>query len=171
MKHFIKLICLLLLSTQCFGQAKPASKPASKKVDHYKTAKFEVAIFPADSAAVIEEGERFTPDRKEVDKAEKALTMQLKELNKKKQGQKKSDIIHEHLDMYGRQYFGYIDPKTKHKVLLINSFVFGNDPTIDRQFLKEFIMSPEGGSAYWRVSYDIDADKLFSFKINDDNDD
>jgi hypothetical protein len=32
-------------------------------------------------------------------------------------------------------------------------------------------MSPEGGSAYWRVSYDIDADKLFSFKINDDNDD
>jgi hypothetical protein len=116
----IKLILLILTSLYCFGQ----TGPIFKEVDHYKSHKFDVAIFPASYIDLIP-GKRFTPTRQEIDLAESILLIDLKTLNKDLFNQSSTPVIHKKLNKYKRQYFGYID-NNGDSILLINCFWFRN---------------------------------------------
>ena len=149
----------MLTTYDCFGQ----TDTTFKKADHFKTNKFDVAIFPANYLDLIP-GQRFTPKRQDVEKAELALNKNLKDLNKKLVNQSSTPIIHEKLNKYKRQYFGYID-KNGNRILLINCF-WSKDKDDSDGWLKERIMVLDGGSYYWNVKYNLDKNELFDLDIN-----
>jgi hypothetical protein len=66
------LTFILLISLKVFGQ----TDTTFKKADHYKTKKFDVAIFPSNYFDLIP-GQRFTPTRQEIDQAEISLANSL----------------------------------------------------------------------------------------------
>ncbi|MBK7138921.1 MAG: hypothetical protein IPH74_07800 [Bacteroidetes bacterium] len=134
-----------------------------KMVDHYKTKKFDTAIFPANYLDNIP-GQRFTPSRKEIEKAEIGLKNNLKALNNPIVNQSSTPIIHKKLNKYKRQYFGYID-KNGDRILLINCF-WSKDKDYSDLWLMERIMVFDGGSYYWNVKFNLDKNELFELGIN-----
>ena len=159
---FTFVILLLLTIFSCFGQ----QNLLSGKVDHYKTANFDSAIFPADYIDLIP-GVRFTPTREEVDKAEIALAINIKKLNKNLINQTETPFIHKKLYKYKRQYFGYIDNDGS-RILLINFFWskerYSNSN--NSLWLKERILVFDGGSYYWNIRFDLNKNELFDLDIN-----
>lgn len=132
--------------------------------DHYKTRKFDVAIFPANYIDLIPE-KRFTPTRQEVEKAELELRNQLEKLNQRRSNQSSSPIIHKNLNKYRRQYFGYIDNNGQ-KILLINCIWKKDSNDTKNKWLKERIIVLDGGSYYWQVKYNVDTGELFDLVVN-----
>ena len=153
------LILVLLTTFHSFGQ----TDTAFKKANHYKTNKFDVAIFPANYFDLIP-GPRFTPTRQEIDKAEIALHNNIKDLNKGLVNQSSTPIIHKKLHKYKRQYFGYID-KNGDRVLLINCF-WSKDKNHTDRWLTDRIVVYDGGSYYWNVKFNLDKTELFDLDIN-----
>ena len=153
------LTAILLTVLNSFGQ----TNTTFTKADHYKTNKFNVAIFPANYIDLIP-GQRFTPTRQEIDKAEIILIKDLKALNKQFGNQSQTPIIHKNLSKYNRQYFGYID-KNGDKILLINCFWSKNKDDTNR-WLTSRIRTLDGGSYYWNVKFDIDKEQLFDLDVN-----
>jgi len=153
------LTSILLTVFTCFGQ----TETPFKKADHYKTKKFDIAIFPANYLDLIP-GQRFTPTRQEIDKAETELLTNLKTLNKQLVNQSSTPIIHKKLHKYKRQYFGYID-KDGNRILLINCF-WSKDKHFDGRWLTERIMVFDGGSYYWNVKFNLDKNEMFDLDIN-----
>jgi len=150
-----------LASTNCFAQD-------SIVAEHYKTSEFDCAIFPATAFSYVTSGKHFTPTHQDIDKAEHALNTKLKKIDSILSDQGGHDpIIYEHLKKYVRQYFGYIDSQG-HRILFINCVwkdkEFGE--MFDRQFLRDEIMVNDGGSYFWNVKYDMEADKLFDLGVN-----
>ena len=133
------------------------------QVDHYKTKKFDIVIFPANSLDLIP-GIRFTPTRQEIDSAESTLHIELKNLNKPLVNQSATPIIHKKLNKYKRQYFGYID-QNGDKILLINCF-WAKDNDLEDSWLKSMVMVLDGGSYYWQIKFNISKRLLFDLKIN-----
>lgn len=144
----------------CFGQSDSILIAA----DHYKTKNFDVAIFPSNSKDLIS-GARFTPTRKEIDEAESALKLKLKELNKNLINQSSTPIIHENLKKYKRQYFGF-KLENGQRILFINCFWEKDEFRSKGKWLKEFIMVFDGGSFYWQVKYNLDTKELFELEVN-----
>lgn len=158
MRKFSLLLTVLLLTIfHGFGQ------PNTNKIEaeHYKTKKFDVTIFPANYIDMIP-GERFTPTKQDIDKAEVALNRDLKTLNRQNLNQTSTPVIHKKLRKYKRQYFGYID-KNGERILLINCFW---DKESERNWINNRVVVLDGGSYYWNVKYNIDKDKLFDLQIN-----
>ena len=155
-----KITLLFALISLNMSTRAQVAKP-TQIADHFQTSKFDVAIFPKTSIDIIP-GKRFTPTRKEVENAEAALAIQLKELNKPLVNQYKSPVIHKKLSKYKRQYFGYINESGK-RILFINSFwnkkEFG-------YWLASKIDVLDGGSYYWNIKFDIDTQKFFNLYIN-----
>ncbi|NVN95073.1 MAG: hypothetical protein HXX18_07320 [Bacteroidetes bacterium] len=158
-KALIILTSILLTTINSFGQA----DTIFKKADHYKTNKFDIAIFPANYIDFIP-GQRFSPTRQEIEKAEIALNNNLKILNKQLVNQSSSPIIHKNLHKYKRQYFGYIDKKGN-RILLINCF-WSEDKDYTDRWLTDRIIVLDGGSYYWNVKFNLDKNKLFDLGIN-----
>ena len=158
-KSLTILTFIILISISCFGQTDTIFKEA----DHYKSNKFDVAIFPASYIDLIP-GQRFTPTRQEIDKAESVLLTDLKILNKDLINQSSTPIIHKNLTSYKRQYFGYID-KNGDRILLINCF-WSRDKAFNANWLKNRIYVLDGGSYYWNVKFNLDKAKLFDLEIN-----
>lgn len=146
----------------CVGQVASDSTIAK----HVLTKKSDIAIFPANSRELFDGGERFTPSRAEVDKAEHALTVQLAKLNADRQNQYVTPVIDKNLSKYRRQYFGYMDKKGN-KILFINCF-WKRDKEGELLWLKERIRVLDGGSYYWNVKYDVGEDGLFDLEVNGD---
>ncbi len=142
-----------------FGQ----SDTTFKQADHYKTHKFDVAIFPASYFDLIP-GPRFSPTRQEIEKAELVLNSNLQDLNRQLVNQSSTPIIHKKLSKYKRQYFGYID-QNGNRILLINCFWSKNKDDSDH-WLIERIMVFDGGSYYWNVKFNLDKNELFDLAIN-----
>ena len=160
MKRYITTLALALLAIlSTFGQ----TETTDIKTDHYKTTKFDVAIFPASYIDLIP-GKRFTPTRQEIDKAETALRTELKELNKQLINQHTTPIIHKKLKKYKRQYFGYIDNKGN-KILRINCFWDKDNDSRDN-WLKDRISVQDGGSYYWNIKFNLNTGKLFDLQVN-----
>ncbi|MGV8993519.1 MAG: hypothetical protein ACOH1O_05405 [Flavobacterium sp.] len=161
-RKFTFVILLLLMMFSCFGQ----QNLIFGNVDHYKTAKFDSAIFPADYIDLIP-GVRFTPTREEVDKAEIALALNIKKLNKNLINQTETPFIHKKLHKYKRQYFGYTDNDVS-RILLIN-FFWSKDRYSNSNnslWLKERILVFDGGSYYWNIRFDLEKNQLFDLDIN-----
>ena len=157
----LAIVAFVLASTNCFAQD-------SIVAEHYKTSEFDCAIFPATAFSYVTSGKHFTPTHRDIDKAEHALNTKLKKIDSILSDQGGHDpIIYEHLKKYVRQYFGYIDSQG-HRILFINCVWKDKDfgEMFDRQFLRDEIMVNDGGSYFWNVKYDIDADKLFDLGVN-----
>jgi len=162
MTRAISILTLILLTTiNNFGQTE--TNMTFNKADHYKTNKFDVAIFPANYFDLIP-GHRFSPTRQEIEKAEIALNYNLKILNKQLVNQSSTPIIHKNLHKYKLQYFGYIE-KNGDRILLINCFWSKNLDDNDR-WLTDRISVLDGGSYYWNVKYNLDKNELFDLYIN-----
>lgn len=153
----IIIFIFFISSINCCGQSIPANTIA----DHYKTSKFDLAIFPATSLDMIP-GKRFTPTRKEVEFAELALRNQLKELNMPLINQHESPIIHKKLRKFKRQYFGYLN-ENGHRILLINCF--WKKRKLDN-WLNSKVSVLDGGSYYWKINFDLNTFKLYDLYIN-----
>ena len=139
MTRIVTILTLMLLTTfNSFGRI----NIPFKKADHYKTKKFDVAIFPKNYFEFISD-QRFTPTRQEIDKAEIALCNNLKISNKQLVNQSSTPSIHIKLNKYKRQYFGYID-KNGDRILFINSFWSKNENNTERWLTSE-IMVLDGG--------------------------
>jgi hypothetical protein len=161
MRHLTTIIVLILWTlANCFGQ----TETNVVTVDHYKTKKFDVAIFPANYIDIIP-GKRFTPTRQEVEKAEISLRENLKRLNHPLVNQTPNTIIHEKLDKYKRQYFGYVDDSGQ-KILLINCLWEHHQNQMSQGWLTERIYVLDGGSYYWQVKFNLDKNELFDLCIN-----
>lgn len=148
-----------LVALTAFGQ----EDTAFKKADHYKTKKFDVAIFPSNYFALIP-GQRFTPTRQEIDRAEISLRYDLKILNKQLLNQSTTPVIHKNLHKYKRQYFGYVD-KNGDRILLINNF-WSKDNDYKAQWLVNMIIVHDGGSYYWNVKFNLNKKQLFDLEVN-----
>jgi len=155
----INLLLTVLLLNIFHGLGQPNTNKI--EAEHYKTKKFDVAIFPENYIDMIP-GERFTPTKQDIDKAEVALIKGLKKLNRYKPNQASTPVIHKNLRKYKRQYFGYID-KNGQRILLINCFW---DEDLENHWLKERVQVFDGGSYYWNIQYNIDKNKLFDLYVN-----
>ncbi|WP_316787004.1 hypothetical protein [Pedobacter frigiditerrae] len=160
MTRIITILTFLLLTTcEVFGQ----TDTTFKKADHYKTKRFDVAIFPSNYLDLIP-GQRFTPTRQEINQAEISLATDLKTLNNQLVNQFSTPIIHKKLHKYKRQYFGYID-KNGDRILLINCFWAKDKYDTDR-WLTSRILVLDGGSYYWNVKFNLDKKQLLDLDIN-----
>jgi hypothetical protein len=156
MKRNLTIFILIILAVfKSFGQANIA--------DHYKTRKFDVAIFPVTSLDMIP-GKRFTPTKEEINKAEAVLNSELKNLNKERPNQLSTPVIHEKLRKYKRQYFGYTDQNGK-RILLINCY-WCKRKEFDEKWLKEKISILDGGSYFWEIKFNLDTNELFELYVN-----
>ncbi len=160
MTRIVIILTLMLLTTfNSFGQTNIPFKEA----DHYKTKKFDVAIFPENYFEFISD-QRFTPTRQEIDKAEIVLSKNLKISNKQLVNQSSTPIIHIKLNKYKRQYFGYID-KNGDRILFINCFWSKNENNTERWLTSE-IMVLDGGSYYWNVKFNLTKNEIFDLNVN-----
>jgi hypothetical protein len=153
------LIFTLLTAFSNFGQ----TDTTFTKAERYKTNKFDAAIFPSNYFDLIG-GQRFTPTRQEIDKAELALQTHLKALNKDLANQTSTPIIHKNLKKYKRQYFGYID-KNGDRILLINCF-WSKHIDFSKRWLQDRVVVLDGGSYYWSIKFNLNKNELFSLHIN-----
>lgn len=160
MTRILTVLTVILLATfNSFGQA----DTIFIKADHYKTKKFDVAIFPATYFGLIP-GKRFTPTQQEINKAEIALQNSLKIINKQLVNQSSTPVIHKNLKKYKRQYFGYID-KNGDRILLINCF-WSRNKYDSEGWLTDQRMVLDGGSYYWNVKFNLEKNELFDLDIN-----
>lgn len=157
MTKTILIFTFLISCISCWGQSIAVNNIA----DHYKTSKFDVAIFPATSLDMIP-GKRFTPTRKEIELAEFSLKNELKDLNKPLINQHDSPIIHKRLRNFKRQYFGYIN-ESGHRILLINCFW---NKQANENWLNSKVSVLDGGSYYWSINYDLNTLVLYDLYIN-----
>lgn len=157
MIQFASTILLLLFSLSLAAQKKEVA-------ELYKTDIFEAAIFPAEYQDYLPKP-RFTPAKEEINLAEIALIKDLESLNFLLVNQSDSPVIHQNLDKYCRQYFGYTD-ENGDRILLINFFWKTNHKEDYRSFLKTRVIVLDGGSFYWNVKYNLTKKKLFGLSVN-----
>ncbi len=131
--------------------------------ERYKTKDFDVAIFPGSYESLIGSDKKFTPSKNEVLKAEKALSANLKALNKDLVNQYETPVIHKKLKRYKRQYFGYIDD-AGNRIIYINC-LHEKSSAVER-WLVDIIQVSDGGSYYWNIKYNISTGELFDLSIN-----
>ncbi|MXV51331.1 hypothetical protein GS399_10155 [Pedobacter sp. HMF7647] len=161
MKRSLTIFILIVLSVfKSFGQTN--SNPII--AEHYKTKKFDTAIFPA-SSLDMDPGKRFTPNKEEINRAETNLNSDLKDLNKNKPNQSPATVIHEKLRKYKRQYFGYTD-QNGNRILLINCF-WSKIKEFNERWLNEKIVVFDGGSYFWQIKFNLDTNELFELYVND----
>ncbi|QEE50462.1 hypothetical protein FUA48_13025 [Flavobacterium alkalisoli] len=137
---------------------------SSQEAEHFKTSDFNVAIFPAEYEDLLPPN-RFTPSHEQVITAEKVLKTKLEKLNYLLTNQSSSPVIHKNLNKYLRQYFGYINEKGQH-ILLINCFWKNADQSDKKYWLNGRISVLDGGSFYWNVKYNLDTGELFDLEVN-----
>ena len=159
-----RLTTILILCFWTFANSFGQTETNFVIADHYKTRKFDTAIFPANYIDMLPTP-RFSPTKQEVEKAEKCLKKNLEELNQPLVNQTPKTIIHQKLNKYKRQYFGYVDSNGQ-RILIINCFWVKRRDDINRDWLKQSIDVLDGGSYYWHVKYNLDTDKLFDLNIN-----
>jgi len=127
---------------------------------HYQTKDFDVVILPAlDYPVAGIQGKAFSPSLANVDSAEGALKRDLKDMNSFP-----NKLVSYNLKKYRRQYLGYIDSTTGHKILYINCFWKSFKYRVN--WLYELVDISEGGGYYWNISYDLTAKKLFDFWVH-----
>ncbi len=132
--------------------------------EHYKTKKFDVAIFPASSRELFDGPDRFTPSKQDVEYGEDALINQLPALNLERHNQFETPVIDKNLSKYKRQYFGYYD-NNRNRILFINCF-WKRDKEENLLWLNERIMVLDGGSYFWSVKYNLNTNELFDLDVN-----
>lgn len=127
---------------------------------------FEGYIFSSDHFVFINvKGQRYRPDEKDINAAERLLKENLKSVNTPliNQGSKGCPVIHKNLKKYVRQYVGVIN-ENGDKVLWVN-FVWKLGA--DRKGLSEDIENVlDGCSHYWNIKVNVDEEILYDLRVN-----
>jgi hypothetical protein len=117
---------------------------------------------------------RWTPDKKDIELAEKILRQNISEMNKNSPNQFGScPIIHRNLNKYFRQYVGIENIKGQ-KVIHIN-FYWDRYSSLDRvkgysdsrlSFKSDYAIVFDGCSYYWQINVNLDEKSLSDFRVN-----
>ena len=124
---------------------------------------------------ILEENNRFTPSKKDIELFERNLKKKLTGINKNHLNQTHScPVIHKKLNNYNRQYLGFIDENGK-KYLLIN-FLWKeseDEKIINAEYYNElgdwkkhWQIIHDGCSHFWNVKYYLTSGELFDLQIN-----
>jgi len=128
---------------------------------HYKTDKYDCAIFSKKYSDAYSNGKHFSPTRDDVDKAEYALAQRLL---LQTDTTRQIGFIYRNLKKYQRQYFGNIGANG-HKILII-SLLWTEDKSTMKDWLTRVVEIDGGGAYYWKIKYDMDTNTLFDLQIN-----
>lgn len=135
---------------------------------HIKGKGFEGYIFPKEyplylhSNTPMPESLRFTPEKDDIESAEKILQKDLKTLTLDwRKGWE--PIIYKELKMYTRQYVGIYNDKGQ-RVIWINCLwkKSGNNDLIPKQIVKV----SDGGNYYWNIKVNLDTHELYELYGN-----
>ncbi len=151
----------LTTNNQLIAQSDNSDKTIAQ---HRLTSSYNVAIFPK-SYPAIPRFESFTPTLDQVDLAERALSRDLRSLNRELRNQTDDYIIHQRLGRYNRQYFGYIN-KAGEKVLLIKAFWRMEDRNSnENNWFNEMVRPTQTGGLSWSIEYNLDRNMLYDFFV------
>jgi hypothetical protein len=156
MKKIIIVFSLLAFS---FSFCKAQSD--STMAFHYKTDKYDCAIFSKKFCDAISGGKHFSPTRDDVDKAEHAVEQNLL---LQTDTTRQIGFIYRSLKKYQRQYFGNVGANG-HRILYI-SFLWTEDKSSMKDWLTTVVEVDGGGAYYWKIKYDMDTNTLFDLQIN-----
>lgn len=172
--RFVLCLAFLFLFSTIQAQKINFSEPHPPSFTHVKGGDFEGVIFSENFVFPFlanQAGDRrFTPSNAEIEIAEGILNQNIKSINASKlnQGQGRGPVIHESLDKFVRQYFGYYSSLGE-KIVFISCLLKENYRTISNQepnWLKGAVLVLNGGSNYWQVQANLNSSKLFGLKIN-----
>ena len=131
-------------------------------------------IFPADYYLGFPKESRFTPTSEEIRVFEKKLRKKIKTLNKYRtnQGFDMGPIVHRNLPSYFRQYIGLIN-EFGERIIFVHflwrwswsRIIFTYSSPIDG-WKNEWKTVNDGGSKYWRISFNLNTRLLFDFSVN-----
>jgi hypothetical protein len=159
------LFSLILLNLSCvivFAQV------SDTIAEHYKTHKFDCAIFSANNRNnnLKDYYTTFTPTHAIVDKAESCMRRNMHRLDSMSLHHNMFVFIRKHFSKYRRQYRGFIN-KDGHHILSINCFLLDKDDVHEFDYwLKEMVLVCDGGEYYWGISFDLDTNSFFNLHIN-----
>jgi hypothetical protein len=157
MKKALLTYSLFLITYTLFAQID------STTAFHYKTDKYDCAIFFKKFTDAYNGGNHFSPTRDDIDKAERVLEQKLLLVDTSKQ----VTFIYKNLKKYQRQYFGYIN-KEGHKVLYIN-LLWTEDKSQMKDWLSRVVEVDGGGAYYWKIKYDMNTDGLYDLQVNSED--
>ncbi|MBC8052490.1 MAG: hypothetical protein H7Y13_05460 [Sphingobacteriaceae bacterium] len=135
---------------------------------------FEGVVFSQDFAfpflSHICGDKRFTPTPADIEAAEKLLINDLKTVNvlKLNQGGANGPVIHENLNRFVRQYYGYVT-ETGDRIVYISFLFKGHYLPKNKEtpnWLKGAVMVLNGGSNYWQIQANLDKLSLFGLGVN-----
>lgn len=164
MTFFRSSLVLILSLILLTGQANFIFRQENTFSKRVKTVNYDIAIFNEQSPEIFPGQGKFTPNQGEIDLAEKALNLQLKELNADRQNQYETPVIDKNLKKYKRQYFGFFDANGN-KIIYINCF-WRNEKEESLLWLKEQVRVLDGGSYFWNVKFNLVKNELFDLNVN-----
>lgn len=175
MKPNICVVVLLIFSFySAQAQKISLSEVRSSSHTYVKGDSFEGVVFSKDFVFPFLSNQagdrRFTPSAEDIEAAEGLLAKDLKTMNvlQLNQGGGKGPIIHENLNRFVRQYYGYIN-ECGEKVVFISCLLKANYSALNKavpNWLKGAVVVLNGGSNYWQVQANLNKPSLFNLEIN-----
>jgi hypothetical protein len=122
----------------------------------------------------VDSTKRWTPNKRDIELAERILKAQIKSINKNRINQQGNcPIIHRHLNDYFRQYVGITNDKGQRiihinfvwdKFTLKDRIVGNSDSRLDFESDYSFVF--DGCSYYWGINVNLDEKKLSDMGVN-----
>lgn len=173
-KTFILLFSFFLFS--CNSEFKVIEKPTEYseiiKLRQIVDAKFSEN---GDCFMLLQKEKRFTPSLDEIKNTEKVLRKNIRKINSKKINQGDGcPIIHNNLNLFRRQYWGYYNEKNekvifitfnKNKLRLIEK-IKGFQRDNNERWKTEREIWQDGCSNHWEIKVNLTTMELFEFRIN-----
>ena len=173
----IGLVCINYLKAQEIKKVEMASNHSM----HVLGNDFEGVIFSKDYHFKIAPQEldtvnrRFTPDTSQIIQAEKQMRQTIESVEKKIKKSAKGPEIHDNLNCYLRQYFGYLNKKQE-KIIFVNCIWKKDIERMEKEkavlpqfsipdWMSEFYTISNGGSYYWSVKINLTTHQLFDLGI------
>lgn len=164
---------LVAITDQASAQSKSFTEKRSSNHTYIKSKNFEGVIFSKDFMlpflSDVTASKRFTPTVEDIERAELLLSKDIKAVNalQLNQGGIKGPVIHENLNRFVRQYFGYYSDEGD-KVVYISCLLKGNYDNTSKsaRWLDGAVVVLNGGSNYWQVQANLNKPNLFGLDVN-----
>lgn len=174
-KNYI-VFCIILVISSCNSLYYQVEK-LNSNATLIKAGKIESVIFSKEADCFLcNLGEkRLTPTLEEINEAEKILKKNIKTANNPKYNQGNGcPIIHNNLNNYRRQYYGYVD-KEGNTIIYVN-FSWAKYTILDRlkgyhkneseSWKFERVVVLDGCSNYWSIDINLTKQKLQNLYVN-----
>jgi hypothetical protein len=174
MKFYSVLLLLSFSIGSIHAQKISYTEKRSAVHTYVKSDNYEGIIFSKDFMlpflSDISDNMRFTPTTEDIEQAEKLLSRDLKSVNalQLNQGGVKGPVIHDSLNRFVRQYFGYHTPEGD-KVVYISCLLKDNyksTPVQAARWMDGAVVVLNGGSNYWQIQANLNKTNLFGLDVN-----